>query len=35
VRALVTVPPFRLADPPQPHTEWEPVIHHRPRIIHS
>ena len=36
VRALVTVPPFRLADPPQPHAEWEPVIHHhRPRIIHS
>jgi hypothetical protein len=33
VRALVTVPPFRLADPPQPHVEWEPVVR-PPRIIH-
>ena len=35
VRALVTVPPFRLADPPQPHPEWEPAFRPRPRIIHS
>jgi hypothetical protein len=34
VRALVTVPPFRLADPPQPRAEWEPVVH-PPRIIHN
>jgi PilZ domain len=35
VRALVTVPPFRLADPPLPHAEWEPAVLPRPRIIHS
>jgi hypothetical protein len=35
VRALVTVPPFRLADPPQPHAEWEQPVAHRPRIIHN
>ena len=34
VRALVTVPPFRLAEPPQPRAEWEPVAH-PPRITHS
>ena len=34
VRALVTVPPFRVADPPQPRAEWEPVVH-PPRIIHN
>jgi hypothetical protein len=28
VRALVMVPPFRLAEPPHPHAEWEPI--HRP-----
>ena len=33
VRALVTVPPFRVADPPQPHAEWEPAAH-PPRILH-
>jgi PilZ domain len=34
VRALVMVPPFRLAEPPQPRAEWEPVV--RPsRIIHN
>jgi PilZ domain-containing protein len=40
VRALVTVPPFRLAEPPQPRAEppqpraeWEPVVR-PPRIIH-
>jgi hypothetical protein len=33
VRALVTVPPFRRADPPQLHIEWEPAVR-PPRIIH-
>jgi hypothetical protein len=33
VRALVTVPPFRLAEPPLPRAEWEPVTR-PPRIIH-
>jgi hypothetical protein len=33
VRALVTVPPFRQAEPPQPRAEWEPVAR-PPRIIH-
>jgi hypothetical protein len=33
VRALVTVLPFPLAEPPQPHVEWEPVVR-PPRIIH-
>ena len=35
VRAWVTVPPFRLADPSQPRAEWEPADRSRPRIIHS
>src|SRR5882672_8126522 len=34
VRALVTVPPFRMADPPQPRADWEPAVH-PPRINHS
>lgn len=33
VRALVTVPPFRMTEPPQPRPEWEPAAR-RPRIIH-
>jgi PilZ domain len=35
VRALVTVPPFRLAEAPQPRAEWEPPAVRPPRIIHS
>ena len=36
VRALVTVPPFRVADPPQPRAEWEPAAPaaHPPPILH-
>ena len=36
VRALVTVPAFRQAEPPQPHAEWEwePVARPHPRIMH-
>jgi hypothetical protein len=33
VRALVTVPPFRLTEPPRARAEWEPVTR-PPRIIH-
>jgi PilZ domain len=35
VRALVTVPPFRTSEPPQPHprAEWEPLAR-PPRILH-
>lgn len=32
VRALVMVPPFRLSEPPHPHTEWEPIRHPHARI---
>jgi hypothetical protein len=35
VRALVTVPPFRVAEPPQPRAEWDQPVAHPPRIIHS
>ena len=35
VRALVAVPPFRLAEPPQPRAEWEPAARPHPRIVHS
>jgi hypothetical protein len=35
VRSLVTVPPFRLAEPPQPRAEWEPIPHPPSRISHS
>jgi hypothetical protein len=31
VRALMMVPPFRLAEPPDPHVEWEPP-HQNARI---
>jgi len=34
VRALVTVPPFRTSEPPQPRTEWEPIARPSPPIIH-
>jgi hypothetical protein len=33
VRALVIVPPFRVAEPPQPRAEWEPVAR-PPRTVH-
>jgi hypothetical protein len=28
IRSLVMVPPFRLAEPPHPHNEWEPTVRH-------
>ncbi len=32
VRALVMVPPFRAADPPRPHAEWEPAQRPHARV---
>jgi len=34
VRGLVTVPPFRATEPPQPRAEWDPAPR-PPRTIHS